>query len=201
MVSGCTKLAKAVVVDLDGTLIRQNSFRLYVRAAMHTRRRTAIAWATLLRKAGLLSHNAYRERCMRLAAISWPIITRMGDAAVYSKAVIAFIEQKRAEGFRIILATAALQGYIRAFWNGENVATQHEATGITFDCRGEAKLRAVCERLGGRLPQYILTDSPADYPLMHAVAAAGGTPILVNPTRQSLRFYNKMMRAINLLRD
>lgn len=201
MVSRRTELAKAVVIDLDGTLIRQNSFRLYVRAAMHTRRRVAIAWTTLLRKAGLLSHNAYRERCMRLAAISWPIITRMGDAAVYSKAVMHFIEQKRAEGFRIIVATAALEGYVRAFWNGENVATQHDGAHITLDCRGDAKLSAVCERLGGRLPQYILTDSPADYPLMHAVAAAGGTPILVNPTRQSLRFYNKMMRAINLLRD
>lgn len=201
MVSGCTELAKAVVVDLDGTLIRQNSFRLYVRAALHTRRRAAIVWATLLRKTGLLSHNAYRERCLRLAAISRPIMARMGDAAVFSKAVMRFIEQKRAEGFRIILATAALEGYVRAFWNGENVATQYDGAHITLDCRGDAKLSAVCERLGGRLPQYILTDSPADYPLMHAVAAAGGTPILVNPTRQSLRFYNKMMQGINLLRD
>lgn len=201
MVSGCTELAKAVVVDLDGTLIRQNSFRLYVRAAMHTRRRMAIAWATLLRKAGLLSHNAYRERCMRLAAISWPIITRMGDAAVYSKAVLNFIEQKRDEGFRIILATAALQGYLRAFWNGESVATQHEAARITLDCRGESKLQAVQERLGGLLPQYVLTDSAADYPLMHAVAAAGGTAILVNPGRRSRRFYKKTMPGIIMLRD
>lgn len=201
MVGRREELARAVVVDLDGTLLRQNSFRLFVRSAMRTRHRFRIIWATILRKTGVLSHNEYRERCLRLTAISHPLISRMGDTARYSTAVVSFIEKKQAEGYRIIVATAALEGYIRAFWNGEYIASTHDCERITNDCRGVAKLRAVSAYLDGRIPEYMLSDSADDYPLMKQVADAGGHAILVNPDKRNRRFYSERIPGIRLMTD
>ncbi len=201
MVGRRQELARALVVDLDGTLIRENSFRLYVKAGLRSRHAPALLAATLLRRLGAYSHNAYRERCMRIIGFGADVLERMTSEAHRSEAVDRYINARRAEGYRIILATAALQGYVEAFGFSDYVATRHDSGRILLDCRGEAKLQAVRSLLGGRLPEYFLSDSPADAPLMRAVAEAGGRAVLVNPSPESLEHYRAIIPGVEILRD
>lgn len=201
MVDRRPKLTRAVVVDLDGTLLRHNSFRTYVRAGLRTRHAPLVLWHTLVRKLGLTGHNSYREQCMRAIGFGADVLTRMRSGATFSGAALDFLEAKRGDGYRIILATAALEGYVGALWDGEYVATRHNSDTILRDCRGHAKLSDVRKLLGGALPEYVLSDSRADFPLMKAVADAGGTPLLVNPTLSAAGFYATNLPGIKILKD
>ncbi|MDE6269616.1 MAG: haloacid dehalogenase-like hydrolase [Muribaculaceae bacterium] len=201
MVDGRSQLSRAVVVDLDGTLLRQNSFRLYVRAGIKTRHAPFVLLNTIVRKMGLTDHNSYRERCMRLIGFGADVLGYMKRKAVFSKTVVEFIEARRREGYRIVLATAALEGYVGYLWDGEYTATRHTPTKILRDSRGHAKLHDVRKLLGGSLPEYIISDSPADYPLMRAVSAAGGTAILANPTLSAASFYTKNLPGVKILKE
>ena len=68
MVGRHEEVVPVVVVDLDGTLLRGNSFKLYVRCgacALLRKRRLGgfvrLLAATFLRKLSVITHNRYRE--------------------------------------------------------------------------------------------------------------------------------------------
>ncbi|MDE6285935.1 MAG: haloacid dehalogenase-like hydrolase [Muribaculaceae bacterium] len=174
------------MVDLDGTLLRGNSFKLYVRAALEhlpLSERITIGVAYLLRKARVISHNEFRSHVVATAGFPEEILDYMRRHAVYSRAVLDFINVRQAQGYSIMLATAALAPYVHALWDGAYVASSVGSEGrVEYDCRGEAKLHAVTTVFNGSLPAFFLTDSEADAPLIVATAQAGGTPVLVNPS-------------------
>ncbi len=189
MVGRCKGIVRAVVVDLDGTLLRGNSFKLYVRAALEylpLTERIRIAGAYILRKARVISHNEFRAQVVAAAGFPDVILDYMRRHAVYSPAVVDFIHTRQAQGYSILLATAALSPYVHVLWDGAYVASSVAPDGrVDYDCRGEAKLHAVTTVFNGSLPAYFLTDSEADAPLIMATAQAGGNPLLVNPSPET----------------
>lgn len=192
---------RAVVVDLDGTLLRGNSFKLYVRAALEylpLSERIIIAGTYLLRKARVISHNEFRSHVVSLTGFPDEVLEYMRRHAVFSQAVLEYIRTRQAQGYSIMLATAALAPYVHVFWDGAYVASSVGSDGkVEYDCRGEAKLHAVATVFNGALPAFVLTDSEADEPLIRAVAIAGGTPVLVNPTHET----EQLFPDVRVIRD
>lgn len=199
MVSRHETLCPVVAVDLDGTLLRANSFKLYIRVGLKTTgaaRRAALLAATAVRKLKIISHNHYRAICCRLIGFSREVLDKLGEAAAaYRSATVGeFIREKEAEGYRILLATAAMDKYVPALWRGEYVASHVENNRIVFDCRGEAKLEKVLKYLDGATPEYFISDSLADRPLFEQVLAHAGHALLADPTTDTLRPYNPSKR-------
>lgn len=200
MVEGRNEIARVVVVDLDGTYLRANSFRMYVRAGfslLRGMRLAKLAMATLLRKLHVLSHNSFRQTAASLIGFDDNVISLLNKRAVSlkSQSVESFIRERRAKGYRIVLATAAMDSYVGAFWSGEYVATSIESGSIDTDCRGNAKLHAVLSLLNGQTPEFVLSDHRDDLPLMRYAATNGGHALLVNPTKKNLRFFRQLEPA------
>lgn len=201
MVGRHEDIARVVVVDLDGTLLRANSFRIYVRCGLRVlaRRRKAVSFLRVLycalrRKSGLISHNRYREICARHIGFGPEVLRVVAAeaACVRSKAVARFLEARRAEGYGVLLATAALEAYAGVLWDGPMVASSMKHGIVVDDCRGVRKLELVLEALGGRTPAYMLSDHRADLPLLCHVAQHGGKAVLVNPSTAELRFFREL---------
>lgn len=195
MVDGLTQIAPVAVVDFDGTLIRGNSFRLYVRLGLRRASawgRARIAWWWMVRRCGLIGHAAFRRRCAAVIGFPEALLAEMraACAAMRSPAVARFLAEREAEGCTVLLATAAMEEYIRAVYDGPYIAS---APGC--DCRGERKLQAVLGRLDGRAPAWVLSDHEADLPLLRHAAAHGGRAVLVNPSGATLRFFRKLEPA------
>jgi phosphoserine phosphatase len=198
MVGGYEEVVSVVVVDLDGTLLRGNSFKLYVRcgACALLRKRSLggfvrLLAATFLRKLSVITHNRYREICAALIGFESDAMYKMTECAGMSEAVLHFVADRRKEGCQCLLATAALEDYTYAFWEGARVGSVLKDGRVLVDCRGEVKLRRVLEALGGRVPAYALSDDIEDEPLLRYVAEHGGRAVLVNPNKKTLRFFRE----------
>lgn len=206
----------AVAVDLDGTLLRGNSFRLYVRAGLRSlwrrRRYSALAGLLLhaaLRRARLSSHRRFKQRCARAIGFGDDVLGTMRRSMQHeiSPAVQNFIDDKRRQGYDIILATAAFADYIPAVWDGDFVATAYKRGQAMRECRGDEKLSRLLMALDkrGLTLRYVLTDHPDDMPLLRHNAAAGGVNVIVNPTPRNLSFFRQLeptqLGRVELLRD
>ena len=200
MVERCRKIAKVVVVDLDGTLIRSNSFKTYVKCGLHALVNNGsympaleVACSLLIRKAGVISHNNLREICSSRIGFGEDVLISMRNHLQkdYSEAVMSFIREKRAKGYEVLLATAALSDYVPAVWDGDYVASTIENGKIAVDCRGDKKKDMVIEKLNGLCPEIFLTDHIADLPLMRYVADNGGKCVLVNPSEKTSGFFRE----------
>jgi phosphoserine phosphatase len=153
-------------VDLDGTLIATDTLR--VSLILLARRRP---WLVPLLPIHVLKGRAwFKDRIARWVAI---------DPAnlCYHRDVLSFIEDQRALGRRIILATAA---NVRV---GEAVASHlklfHEviASDDRTNLKGASKLRAILDHLGHSDFEYV-GDSMSDLPILYAARRA----TLVNPS-------------------
>ena len=196
MVDGRTQIAPVVVVDFDGTLIRGNSFRLYVRLGMRHASpvgKVGLVWAWALRRCGLIGHAAFRRRCAAAIGLPDALLAEMRAAcdAMRSPAVARFLAERKAEGCTVLLATAAMEEYVGAVYaDGPYIASAP-----CCDCRGERKLQAVLGRLDGRTPAWVLSDNEADLPLLRHAATHGGRAVLVNPSAATLRFFRELEPA------
>ena len=201
MVNRCGKTAKVVVVDLDGTLLRSSSFKAYVQCGLRMllnehKYRSAIdlLGSLLIRKAGFISHNRLREISASHIGFKENVLAAMRQYLKndYSDAVSSFIRDKCIDGYKVLLATAALKDYVPILWDGEFVAYNLADGKVAVDCRGEKKKDMVIEMLEGRCPEIFISDHISDLPLMRYVATNGGKCILANPTKQTLRFLGKL---------
>ena len=196
MVDGRAQVAPVAVVDFDGTLIRGNSFRLYVRLGMRRASvwgKARLAWWWAVRRCGLIGHAAFRRRCAAVIGFPDALLAEMRAAcdAMRSPAVARFLTEREAEGCTVLLATAAMEEYIRGVYaDGPYVASTPAC-----DCRGERKLQAVLGQLGGRTPAWVLSDHEADLPLLRHAATHGGRAVLVNPSAATLRFFRQLEPA------
>lgn len=192
MVDGRTPVAPVVVVDFDGTLIRGNSFRLYVRLGMRRASawgRARLAWWWTVRKCGLIGHAAFRRRCAAVIGFPEALLAEMRAACdtMRSPAVERFLAEREAEGCTVLLATAAMEEYVRAVYDGPYIASRPGS-----DCRGERKLQAVLGCLDGCTPAWVLSDHEADLPLLRHAAVHGGRAVLVNPSAATLSFFRQL---------
>lgn len=186
-----------VVIDLDGTLMRCNTFSrftLWVWQLLMRRGRwgtaARIARTVARRKLRRLSHAAAKHEILAAARgalrredWSWFASTLRGQIR---PEVAALIESGR---YVTLLATAAPQEYAVAVGRQTGVdaviATQWTPDPSDYcECRGEEKLRRVKAFAQGRGLEVegVLTDHHDDLPLLQAYNGKG---VLVHPSRKS----------------
>lgn len=176
MVDGCMNEARLAVIDLDGTLVRGNTFHVYLRLGLGEALRGGHLWRAMrlsclmgLRALRLIPHTRLKFGSLSLIeptqALQHKFAVRVNS--MKNKEVERLIAAYEAEGARILLATAAPAVYVPWIWAGDYVAT----TGRT-ELRGEAKLKAVREYMSrnGLSLYAVVTDHEDDLPLLQAGA-------------------------------
>lgn len=115
-------MRKAVVVDLDGTLVRINTFKVYIEYACEVALRNGrmdicaqLVWNVLLRKFRWISHEVMKYRILR--ATNGVMTRKRLDLLVdrlslsLNPNVINLLGKYRKEGYFILLSTAAPEHY------------------------------------------------------------------------------------------
>lgn len=180
------------MVDLDGTLYRRNSLRVYLRTAMamHARRLAlhrvvAIGSLWLARRLHLIDHEAMKYRALAVAGRSEQLLSdfRRCMQVSLNERVVAEIERHRAAGDRIMLASAAAGFYVPLLWQGEMLASPEGGP----DLRCEAKRTAVVRWLADNELELrlVLTDHIHDLPLVREARDRGAEVVIVDPTPRS----------------
>ncbi len=182
-----------VVVDLDGTLVRGNTFRLFMRELLRlsiSRRKPGVAVKlgiySGLRIARLITHRRLKWNVLKLAAgvFNEKDLYRFARGLThrFNPAVEGVLKNEKA-----VLATAAPAVYVAPLANTlgvDYVATEMPPSGRLADfieCRGTEKLKRVLKKWGP--PQDVITDHVDDHILLRA---AQGRRILVHPSASTL---------------
>ncbi|AMN46942.1 hypothetical protein ACG33_07495 [Steroidobacter denitrificans] len=157
--------APPLVVDLDGTLLRTDLlFEMGVAFVRRRPRRWVHVVPWMLKGKAILKANLVRETDIDVSALP------------YDSAVIDLIETGRAQGRRIVLATASHRMLAERIAAHLNLFDQILATEGTINLSGERKRRALVEEYGVGGFDYI-GNSHDDVP----VWAAARQACLVNP--------------------
>lgn len=177
---------RLLIVDLDGTLCRDNTFSLWTayssRRLIRRGRLASVArmaaWVAA-RKLRLISHRRMKHALMQLTATDNPtVIERFAElvAARFNSNVTDIVSDHLRRADMVVLATAAPSLYApevaRKAGIGLCVSTPMTRRCADYtECRGEEKLRAVTA-LTGNWDKYdevtVVTDHADDTPLMRA---------------------------------
>ena len=204
MVEGLQEpLTDLCVVDLDGTLLRGNSMKRFMRwlpAALWKRRApleaAAALWWSGLRAARLVSHRRMKwhlgvigNRSLRGA--DWKRFAEHELIPMVNPAVAGHIDALRKSGAKVCLASAAMEPYVEPLRDllryEHQLSTPHSETFESYiEMRGQRKLDAIRDLLtsGGYNLTRFLTDHADDMP---TAAAYPTRTILVNPSPASLQ--------------
>ncbi len=185
------KCRRLTVIDLDGTLIRGNSLRVFMELGLWQMLRRGRLWRlvkagvlVLLRVLGVVSHRRLKWGFCRLVdgdeEFYGAFVGRM--RSMVREGIMGLAGEAEADGGRaVLLATAAFDVYVSRFWQGAYVATVFEGNKGRVECRGEEKLRRVSEyaRRHGMVIDLVVSDHSDDLPLMMAARRV----LLVSPSR------------------
>ena len=180
-------MRKALVIDLDGTLLRTNTFRDYLRfscrealAAMRWGVFLGILFYSLLRLLRLVSHARlkYHVLCLTRTLSTEPMLQRFVDRELQSlnPQVSGLLSEYSQQGYLTVLATAAPAHYasLLAHKLGFEACCATPLPTTSFDqwqeCRGEEKLRSVSTLLATHEATLavVVTDHEDDRPLLRA---------------------------------
>lgn len=164
----------ATVVDLDGTLVKGNTLKMYLRAGADISNFPLLCFFYLARKLRLINHEGMKYEALKVVGRKPELLEkfkRMVEKS-FNSDVLSFLQERRDAGDRILLATAAADFYIPAIWDGEFLASPWGGP----DLRGEIKKTAVEAWLmeNNLKINYFLTDHPDDMPLVRFVEKNGG---------------------------
>lgn len=182
-----------VIIDLDGTLVRGNTFRMFMRYLLqhsvrhrHFGTTAKLAVLSALRVGRLITHRR----------LKWNIL-RLGDKVLTEDDIASFVAEIPArfnprvrelvEPQKVVLATAAPVEYVAPLAKSlgvEFVATKRPETGRYrgfVECRGTEKLRQVQKKWG--TGHDVVTDHADDLALL---AAMTGRRILISPSASTL---------------
>lgn len=186
IMTGCEPAAETpcVIVDLDGTLLRGNSLRMFIKflAGRLRARGLYVELAKLLgllaaRKSGLISHVSMKYPIHRMGArlMSVEELSDFADSLTPSlnTGLLSELDRMRSSGFRLVLATAAPELYIpflfdRIGFDGW-IATPLSPDAATYtEARGEHKRRLAFELAAARGWEIraVATDHDDDLPLL-----------------------------------
>lgn len=182
------------VVDLDGTLVRCNTLRVYLRLGLQMApwyRRVGIAALLIARRLRLISHERMKYPALRLAGQS-PELRERFVAEVklqINSDVISFIQQRQQAGDEILIATAAAAFYVPWICDYSYVASPWGGP----DLRGERKACRVARMLSESNSGIyaVLTDNSSDLPLCRLAREQGAEVLLVNPNPHSARTFSR----------
>lgn len=173
-------MIKTAVIDLDGTLVRCNSFTEFVKFLFRClpSRRLEIIRIVLLRKLRLICHHEAKERIVAIAECT------LSDADIdeFAESLTGYVNPEVMEmvagAERKILATAAPEIYVGAFAAKMNIP-EYTATRKGYEeNKGTVKLESV-KKMGVVFGEgtLVITDHSDDHPLM--VANSGGINRLI----------------------
>lgn len=183
---------KVTVVDLDGTLVQGNTLHLYLRAALRClwwrRPLVALRVAALMaaRAVHLIPHSTMKYGAARAVGAHPAVIARLKQTAHLNPQVIKLIEERKAMGDAVLLATAAFTFYARELWKDDLVGSDL-AAGPETECRSERKAATVTAylRQHSAMPACVITDHHDDLPLLRLNPS--GPNYLINPSPKTLR--------------
>lgn len=178
-------LAVPLVVDLDGTLLRTD---LLQEAAVGLATRRPIAFLGVVANSWRSKAGLKRELHGRVAIDP--------ESLPYREPVLQHIQEARDAGRRIVLATAADSIPARAVADHLGVFDDVLASDGVTNCKGEAKLTAICELLGNDTFEYI-GDTDCDLVLWQASKRA----TMVNPSAALKRRATEATETQTVLHD
>lgn len=196
MVNGQLK-GKVIVVDLDGTLLKGNSLRIYINCGMRESLRKLrimefmrIAFAAGLRGLRIISHRNMKKRVLCCISPTSGLKKRFVDEIRRDmrESVKQYMTKTEKMGAKVLLATAAADSYVSWFWEKDLLATDTAKflNDGADECRGQNKLKGVqdyCQSQGLSIFS-VLTDHLDDLPLLTQYPTA--KKILVNPDTSTL---------------
>lgn len=188
MVDRCmiTESSPCTVVDLDGTYVKGNTLKIYLKCGLRYLSRHnkymdfgKVLFGVVKRQLRLSTHLEMRNTVIGvLYQYNDGVFKDFSDCVAKhtDPTVKSLIEERVIKGHRILLATAASGIYVPYIWGGDFVA----------DCRGMEKLRRVMQWLADNncMLDTVVTDHSDDLPLLEA--NKNGTNILVNPSVTTL---------------
>lgn len=187
-----------MAVDLDGTYIKGNTLKMYIKAgcihlvrSRHLRRLFKVGLWVTARRVKLISHLQMKLKVASEIGWNSEIEKIFTDLAVpnINPAVDSLIRDFGNAGGRCVIASAAFGFYIPSVTSLPFVATGTSIKDIGDECRGEEKCRRLNEWLeetGGMLHS-VVTDHHDDIPLLKLPCAQR---YLVNPSDATLRAIN-----------
>ncbi len=182
-----------LVVDLDGTLVKGNTFRIFVRCGlMHLASNAKylkfikILSLLALRKFRLISHRFLKFKIIPIIDESIKLKDRFiaNTIPLLNEDVKTLLEIYNAQGYEVLLATAAADTYISWIYDGEYQATSMLCNPEMVENRGEIKLQNVLKHARARNLELrvVITDHYDDIPLLKY----GAYNILVRPSDKTL---------------
>jgi len=159
-----------LVVDVDGTLVKtdllwESFFALLGRSPL---RAVLVAMSLAKGKAAFKRHLAQE----------FPVVP---DGLPYRKSVMSEVQQARAQGRTVVLATAEDEDYAKAIADSLGLFDRILASDGSANLSGRQKLEAIC-RTGSGIFDYI-GDSIADLPIWRLAKGS----LVVNPSAGLLR--------------
>lgn len=193
-----------IVVDLDGTLLTCNSFRLFASYLFRNALKKGKVGTTLkfsfwtaARKLNIINHRRLKWQLMKLADISMT----ENDYRLLAENLVKCINPSVVQflrGKEWILATAASYEYVlflsRLIGCKSFIATKRPASGLFKDYRenkGERKLETIGSTFPDSEIDTAITDHLDDLPLL----SAAHRRILVNPSKSTLN--NVQIQRLN----
>ena len=196
---------KVVVFDLDGTLVRTNTFHSFVIYSIKNFSRGISLWsrciiilACLLRLAKLISHARLKE--IVLSTVS----TKMSECDInyfltqyvlpnLSKTIVAEVNLWKRNNAQLILATAAPELYAKEFASQLGfsylVATKYVVDDYFEECVGQIKFERIKKILSGKKIDFFYSDHEDDLPSL----LAAKNSLLVNPKRETLLMLKELV--------
>ena len=196
-------MSKVAVIDLDGTLIRVNSFPLWMKSLLASAiargdmgRVATLVWWSVLRRVGTFSHDDLKKRILALRVSEWEVERFVLGLLPYVREDI--VERIRESGAEYhILATAAPATYGRVLSKRlglkfDAVLCSSDEGGVYTGMAREDKLSAVIRHLDEQFPRgygfSLYTDHEDDLPL----AARAETTILCNASDRARAEFKSM---------
>jgi len=171
---------KTAVIDLDGTLVRCNSFTEFVKFLFRRipSQRLEIIRIVFLRKLRVISHHEAKERIVAIAQ------STLSDADIdeFAEFLTGYVNpevmEMAAGAERKILATAAPEIYVRSFVVKMNIPEYTSTRKGHEENKGIVKLESI-RKMGVTFGEgtLVITDHSDDTPLIEA--NSGGENCLV----------------------
>lgn len=185
---------KIVIVDLDGTLVKGNSFHEFIKAGFkHSslKKKLKLLGIFTLRILKLIDHRKMKFRILEVVTPDEKMekdfrqrINKILNREVYDK-----VSDYRREGVETWLVTAAPDIYIPLIWDGKFFATETESNPEGIECRGENKVKVIRQQLKeGDEIEAVFTDHYDDLPLMELNAK---NFYLVDPDTKTMKKFRE----------
>lgn len=197
---------KLMAIDLDGTLLRGNTLRIYMRCGLgqmwrrhHYGRMLRALWLIALRRLRLIHHTTMKFGVIHMIDPDDPVLRRQFVQRVdrlRNPQVRTVMSEWCQAGGVVVLATAAADVYVPWIWSGPFLATKTYDNPRHIEMRGPNKAHAVScfARDHGLQLWIVVTDHIDDLPLMEQ--AADGV-ILVNADRKTIGIVKRL--ALNVV--